>query len=127
MRTVEEALFLAEVLPAQECVLKPRREHRALFNFRGIVMRHLESIGGSMDSVVVGLFQLLWQHAKEGDMIAIKILLDRICGKDAEHVEIAVANLSDTERAARIEAILEAARGRSSNGNGHVSRITVDN
>jgi hypothetical protein len=66
------------------------------------------------------LMQVLVNMGLSGDLDAIKVLLDRVDGKvidrqeitgrDGQPIEFNNAGLSDTERAARVDAIFERAR-----------------
>lgn len=65
--------------------------------------------------MILTLFLSLRRQAREGDISAAKFLIERLCGKDPLAVDIKQETahaLGDVERAARIEAILSAARKR---------------
>lgn len=129
--TLEERQFLTDVLP-------PTRDPKTgrylrgklgagrkggLYNFRSIVADYIEAHGGFVEDAIIDLFHSMMGAARRGDVAAAKLLLDKFCGKDAESVDVVVAasTMSDTERAARLNAILAAAAARQGQ-----PRITVE-
>lgn len=126
-RTLDEEgqQFLREIMPP---LLNPlgkfRRGHLGgpgrgagerrdrVVSFRKLVCEYVERAGGYMEDVVIELFEDLMEASDAGDTSATKLLLDRLCGKEAEQLEVTVASMSDTERAVRLHAILENARRR---------------
>lgn len=128
--TDEQRAFLTEVLPQTRDEagrylpgFNGGARQRRKYDFRSAIARHLESTGGSVQDVLVSVFNSLLLQAQLGSIEAAKVLLDRFCGKDVDVVDITVAasTMSDTERAARISAILSAAAAR------NAPRITVSN
>lgn len=123
--TPEQREFLEEVLPSRDPetgryiagkVGGPGRAAKShgVYNFRALVAEFVEAHGGHAEDVVVDLFGALMTAARGGDVAAARLLVERLCGKDAEQLDIAMATtqLSDTERASRLHAILEAAAKR---------------
>lgn len=115
--------FLSNILPPIRDpgtgLLKRMSEHSAKrrggsYNFREIVSNWIEVNGGAPEDVLIEVFQCLMVMMRRGDMNAAKLLLERFCGRETETVDIkmAVETMSDTERAARITAIVNAARAR---------------
>lgn len=86
------------------------------FDFRKIVEDHVEATGSSVEDTILAVFLSLFRQAREGDVSAAKFLIERLCGKDPLAVDIKQEidghALSDVERTARIEAILDGARRR---------------
>jgi hypothetical protein len=94
---------------------KPAKKLPSVLSFRRIVNEALAHRGRSLDDVVVRLFDDLERASRFGDVQATKLLLERLCGKDPEQVEIAmqVSTMTDDERVARIQAyVAEATRRR---------------
>lgn len=131
----EEKQFLRSVLPVERVrgkfvrgKLMPRSPGRptgtlqkvkGVYNFTKLVRDYVERAGGCMEDVVAMLFEDLMDSSAAGDTAATKLLLERICGKEAEQLDVNVglAQLNDVERAARLSAIFAAAAKR---------RITVE-
>lgn len=127
--TPEERELLEEMFPSRDekgRLLKGKiggsagrggRGH-GVYNFRELVGEFLAAHNGHVEDVVVDLFGCLMRAANAGDVAAMKLLLERFCGKDAEQIDVAVATakLTDVERATRIAAILAEAAKRAPEG-----------
>lgn len=83
-------------------------------DFRAVVTAHVEAEGRSIEEILVDVFKAIFARACEGDVQAARLLLDRLCAKEPDPVEIApeYRELTDIERAIRIESILASARKR---------------
>jgi hypothetical protein len=81
-------------------------------DFRSVVAAHAELTGSSIEAAIIEVFDALLRQASEGDVAAAKLLIDRLCGKDDSLATTEPPLLSDCERVARIEEILETARQR---------------
>lgn len=84
------------------------------YDFRAIVEDYITANGGHVEDAIVDVFRSLLAAARLGDTQAAKLLLERLCGKDAEQIDLNVltSKLSDVERAARLQAILTQAAKR---------------
>lgn len=131
----EEAQFLIETLPPMRDPVTGKfckgklggaggKPGRLVYNFKAIVADYVTAHGGFVEDAIIDVFNSLMVAARMGDVQAAKLLLDRLCGTEPDNVDVAVAvsTLSDTERAARLNAILAAAAARKQQ-----PRITVTN
>lgn len=57
-------------------------------DFRRIVEETCESLGLTIDRALAKVFQDLMKSAGNGDVQAQKFLVERLCGKDADQLEI---------------------------------------
>lgn len=140
-RTQADDQFLADVLPPERSPVtgrflrpagavvggvKPRKSH---LNFVDIVDDFIVAHGGYTEDVIIDIFQTLMTWARLGDTQAAKILLERLCGKELDRIDVNVSStLTDVERAQRLQAILETAQRRSANGEAPTTanRLTVN-
>src|SRR5262245_61342953 len=130
--TIDEVLFLRQALgPQRDPVTglfpfnpqNPRSRHtqkKRRYDFVEIVRNYTEAHGEFTEDVIIDIFLSMLAAAKQGDVQAAKLLLDRFCGQDKDVLELQLttSKLSDTERAARLVSIIEAAKQR--------QRITVE-
>ena len=84
------------------------------FDFRAAVAERAEAEGISIEDAIWDIFQSLLAQARQGDVQAAKLLIERLCGKDTFELEIRhhAPLMSDVERAARLNAILASAAER---------------
>ena len=76
-------------------------------DFRALVERECEKqLGVTVDEAMMRVFAALMQRATSGDVPAAKLLLDKLCIVDPLELNLNDKKLTDTERAARIRAIL---------------------
>ncbi len=120
-RSVEDREFLAQVcdgvprsrdergwyLPGHTLGGRPKG-----FDFRAIVTKFAAERGEPVEEALARVYESLLRTATGGDVTAAKLLIERLCGKEVDVVDIDMAvskhHMSDTERAARIAAILHA-------------------
>lgn len=122
----KRAAFLSSILPFQRDektgrylkgkVGGPGRlpgSHGA-YSFRAVFKERIEAAGGDVPQVLSDLIDDLCAASFAGDVRATQILIDRLCGKEAEQLDVALSTskLSDVERGARVAAILHAAAKR---------------
>lgn len=135
--TEDELAFLRTILPTARTPdgkrfakgpYPPVRSsgRRRRYNFIGIVADYLEDHGGRVEDAVTEIFESLMMQVRLGDARAAAVLLDRFCGRDVDLVDVTVtaSTMSDVDRAARINAILAAARARLPDS--ATPRITVE-
>lgn len=125
MRSVEDKRFLAEVFDGLPVAATGRGEggrflagHQLggrprAFDFRAIVTKWAKENNEPVEDALARVYLALLRNAVGGDVPASKLLIERLCGKEADVLDVAVAArpMSDIERAARIESILRAGRG----------------
>ena len=120
----EEKAFLAEVLPPERKLGKfvrgklggpgrPKGSH-GVYNFRKLLAEYLERAGNHPEDIVAELFEDMMLQSAMGDVAASKFLLERLCGKENDQLDVSVSTvkLSDVERAARLQSILVTAAKR---------------
>ena len=78
-------------------------------DFRRLIFEQAERRGVDVEDAVWDVFSALLERAKNGDVQAAKLILDRLCDSDPVVVDVTHQPMSMSERAARIEAILAAA------------------
>lgn len=103
----EKVAFLLEAgLPVP--VHRDRPSKVPYHDFNAVVTEFVTLNGGSMEDVIIDLFQSAMLASRCGDTTAIKFLVERLCGKQLEEISMDVTEvkLSPTERQARVEAIL---------------------
>jgi len=66
----------------------------------------------ALRDVLLKVYEAIFNKALEGDMQACKLLLDRVCEAEPQELTVTTTMMTDTERAARLKAILEDARTR---------------
>ena len=78
-------------------------------DFRAVISEYVRSKGKSLEEILARVFEGLMLVATTGDTNAAKLLIERFCGKDPDVLDLVVSKrkMSDTERAARIGAILK--------------------
>ena len=83
-------------------------------DFRAVVAEKAEGEGIAVEDAIWDIFQSLLAQARQGDVQAAKLLIERLCGKETIEVEIGeqMPPMSDVELAAQISAILAAAARR---------------
>ncbi len=82
-------------------------------DFRKLVADKLRETGGTLEDALVQVFVHLMAASAMGDVGASKLLLDRLAMRDdAQDFVTHLHLLTDIERAARIQAILDAAARR---------------
>ena len=88
------------------------------YDFRTILRELMLSKGKRVEDAVAEIIESLRVSARLGDTAAAKLLLDRTCGKEVDAVDLNVSTrqLTDVERAARLQAILDAAARRKQGG-----------
>lgn len=150
MLTDEEQAFLREVLPPRRdpntglFPTNPNQRRGALrgrgyYNFNAVIKEYIEAHGGFCEDVIVDIFRSMFILARDGDVAAARLLLDRFCGKDADVLDAVISSpsqrMSDVERAARLQSILTAATARAEQHRAQIQgakdaavrRITVTN
>lgn len=91
---------------------RPKQAYRAL-PFAQIVGEYGEREGLSMHEALWEVAQALFSAARKGDVTAAKLLIDKLCENDEEPMQLNIAHeLSDTERAHRLEQLLHRASQR---------------
>jgi hypothetical protein len=146
----EKAAFLREVLPPRRDPVtgmfppNPNARRGALrgrgyYNFNAVVREYVEAHGGFCEDVIIDIFRSMFLLARNGDVAAARLLLDRFCGKDADVLDAVISSpstrMSDVERAARLQSILTSATARAEAHrqqitgakDAQVRRITVNN
>lgn len=78
-------------------------------DFKTTVLRAIQEHGAT--EAIVKVWHAMLNAALDGDVAAARLILDRMCGKEADVVEL-TSGLSDDERAARVQELLDAARER---------------
>lgn len=111
-KTREEIEFMREsglLLPWEGQLGKVNR-----YDFPAVVAHFVRHHGGTMEEVLVDIFQSLMLASRLGDTQASKILLDRFCGPTTEKVDLTVSQepMTATERQERVEALLAKAARR---------------
>ena len=80
------------------------------FDFRAIVAKFAAENGEPVEQALSRVYLGVLRAAAAGDVPAAKLLIERLCGKEADTIDLTVGKrkMSDTERAARIAAIMHA-------------------
>lgn len=126
----EAKAFLAEVLPPErdKATGKFKRgklggpgrtqSSHGVYNFNKLVCEYVERNGNNIEAVVAELFEDLMEASHNGDTAASKFLTERLCGKEATQIDMAVTTtkLSEPERIARLTTLLAAAARRKQEG-----------
>ncbi len=84
------------------------------YQFRTLVAKYLKRLNLPVDAVIEQLFEDLMRASRAGDVGATKLLLERLCGKEAEQIDVSVevSQLPPEERVKRIQALLTTAARR---------------
>ncbi len=80
-------------------------------DFRALVQRER---GKTLDQKILAVFDSLAEQAAKGDVGAAKLLLERLCGKDADEVRLVddTPQMGDAEFARRVVSMLAVANAR---------------
>lgn len=80
------------------------------FDFRSIVAKFAAENGEPVEDALARVYLGILRAAAAGDVSAAKLLIERLCGKEADTIDLTVGKrrMTDTERAARIAAIMHA-------------------
>lgn len=80
------------------------------FDFRSIVAKFATENGEPVEQALSRVYLGILRAAAAGDVSAAKLLIERLCGKEADTIDLTVGKrrMTDTERAARIAAIMHA-------------------
>ena len=80
------------------------------FDFRSNVAKFAAENGEPVEQALSRVYLGILRAAAAGDVAAAKLLIERLCGKEADVVDLTVGKrrMSDTERAARVAAIMHA-------------------
>ena len=92
------------------CIPGPGRP-RAI-DLRALAERKSAASGTPLDDMLWEVLLAMVDRAKRGDASAAKLVLDRLSDTDPMSIHVTADSLSDTERAARLEAILAGAAAR---------------
>lgn len=75
-----------------------------IVDFRRLVHR---ARGATVEEKLLAVFDALCEQAESGDVAAAKLLLERLCGKDAEKLEVSDSRLTATEMRQRLRSLIE--------------------
>ena len=80
------------------------------FDFRSIVAKFAAENGEPVEEALSRIYLGILRSAAAGDVAAARLLIERLCGKETDVVDLTVGKrkMSDTERAARVAAIMHA-------------------
>lgn len=94
------------------------------YNFTKLVREYIERCGNNVSMVVAELFEDLMVASDNGDTNASKFLVERLCGKQSEQVDMTVTHskLSEVERITRLTTLLDEAARRRREGKTDVRR-----
>lgn len=82
-------------------------------DFRRLVIERCEREGVTVEDAVWAVFTALLKKARRGDVAAARVLLDRLCPRDETiHITDHRPQMSDLERAVRVEQLLAIAAQR---------------
>jgi len=86
----------------------PGRPPGTALDYRAIVEQKAKEAQFSLEDAVWSITQSLLTAAQQGDGLAAKLVLDRLCGKDVDQVRVTeVADpLTEEDRARRVQEIL---------------------
>ncbi len=123
--TMQERMFLRDFLPPEHAegsnrfaagALKQRGpgDYNKALQFRTLVKAYLKRLHLPVEVVVEQLFEDLMRASRAGDVGATKVLLDRLCGKDPDQLDVTVevATLPEEERIRRLQQLLATAARR---------------